>query len=481
MVLPKQQLLNAYNAVVSTTNTILPIEIIKVIVDESKTFLLGDGLERRVRIISNDITKQQSINDKLKRSQFHRVLNQAITEALIYEAYIDYSTPTFRCISFQNVSEVKYNPDNPYEIVYLRETRDVWNSAARSYDKVEVEHYLGLEEKELTNIDLLNPPEYSYFYKEGSNEPIVDKSKTTLPIARVALGLDGLEPVSLVERLIHLQLELNDVRARINEANKHHKPQMYSVGTSMPQIIGKSNRSKPEDITTQSGSASFQTSFETAQASIIHLPISNSAQNANITPKLGYVQPTDSTILERQRNIILYDIYTISGVLTMELQNARSASSSSSLSILYEPLLRKTNKRAEYLIPSLEQLLESLGISDYKIRFPNMMPRNIEAEKLELDKVKNKIISRKTFHIQTGLSVSQAELEIENLENERTLAVQFSGVITDSLDAPNSDQGNLVDNLNQENIIIPPNTTENSVNIDTDDKDTTSLNNEEEN
>lgn len=479
MVLNKQELLNAYNA--RANDRVLPLEIIKVIVDESKTFLLGDGLDRKIEFESNDTGKQRQTNLKIKESQLYRVLNQAITEALIFESYIDYSILPFRAISFNNVSEVQYDPDNPYKIVYLKEQREIWNPNSKSYDKIDVEHYLSIDEKELENIDLLSPPEYSYTYKEGSKEPVIDTSRNSLPIARIVMGLDGLEPVSLVERLIHCQFELNDVRARINEANKHHKPQLYSIGTSMPQVIGRTNRSKPEAIDTPSGATTFQTSFETAQASIIHLPVSSNARDASITPKLGYAQPVDSTILERQRNIILNDIYTISGVLVMELQNARSASSSSSLSILYEPLLRKTNKRAENLIPALDSLLEELGISDYKIHFPNMMPRNIEAEKLELDKVKNKVISRKTFLIQSGLSEEQAEKEMENLKAERILAVQFSGVITDSIDAPNEQEGNLISNLDSGQEISSPNTTENSVNIDTDDKDTTSLNNEEEN
>lgn len=444
----KAELYNAYRALVNEKK--LPHRVIKNIVDESKTFLLGDGFERKISILSNDASNQALINSKLEKCNFYRVLNQAVLDGFIYEGYIDYSEDILRSVSSEDVSQVYYDPSNPYSIVYLRETRKLFDPLTNSYKYLEVEHSLELTDEQLDLANLLEEQNYKYVCKVEGKEPIVF-DYDYIPITRIVLDLDNLETVSIVETLIHHQLEYNDLRARINESNKQHKPQMYSIGTSMPKIIGRTNRSKPQAIDTPSGATVFQTSYETAESSIIHLEISNNASDAGITPKLGYAQPVDSLILERQTERILQELYDNSGVPTvLELQNARSASSSSSLSVMYEPLLRRTRKRAENLIPAIKKILEKLKIDNYTIKLPNMMPKNIEAEQLELEKVKNKVISRRSFLLQSGMTVEQAEVELTNLENERTLAVQFSGVITDSQDAPNVNNNSIVDTLDGE-------------------------------
>lgn len=440
----KQDLYNAYRAEVGGHK--LPHAILKTIVDESKTFLLGDGFERRLKVQSNDPNNQAKINSRLEDIQFYRVLSQAILDGIIYEGYVDYFNIPLRAIRAEEVNEVYYDPSAPWVITYLRENREVYDSESNSYKYVQIEHTLELR---TDPEDILGPQEYKYIYKQEGKESVVT-DLNYIPIARIVLDLDGYKAQSMLEDLIHLQLEYNDVRARINESNKHHKPQMYSVGTSMPKVVGRSNKAKPSPIDTPSGSTIFQTSYDTAESSIIHLEISQNSRDAGIPPRIGYIQPQDSPILERQIERVLQELYTISGVpLFLELENARSASSSSSLSVLYEPLNRKTRKRAEYLIPSLNIMLERLNIKDYTIKLPNMMPKNIEAEKLELEKVKNKAISRRTFLLQQGLTVEQAEEEMDNLQKERILAVQFSGVLTDSQDAPNADNNAILDTLDK--------------------------------
>ena len=441
----KSELYSAYRAEV--TGKKLPHSVIKTIIDESKTFLLGDGFERKLGLVANDANNQSKLNDKLEEISFYRALSQSIQDALIYEGYIDYSQDTLRAIKAEDVTEVYYDPSQPWVITYLRENREVFDPRTNAYTYRDIEHYLEVPPNE--DIDLLGDLEYKYVYRVQGEEAVIT-DKTSLPIARIVLDLDGYEAAPFIQDLIHLQLEYNDVRARINEANKQHKPQMYSIGTSMPKIVGRSNKVKPQAIDTPQGAQVFQTSYESAEASIIHLEISQNSRDAGIPPRIGYVQPQDSPSLDRQIQRVLQELYTISGVpVFLELENARSASSSSSLSVLYEPLNRKTRKRAEYLIPSLKRMLTELKISDYTIKLPNMMPKNIEAEKLELEKVKNKAISRKTFLLQQGLTISQAEQEIENLQDERGLAVQFSGVITDSQDAPNTDNNAILDTLDE--------------------------------
>ncbi|MEH2126448.1 hypothetical protein [Nostoc sp.] len=196
-------------------------------------------------------------------------------------------------------------------------------------------------------------------------------------------------------------------------------------------------------------------------AVILHLPINNAAAEANITPKIGYLQPVDNPYLERQRLIVLQDIYSLTGVMVLELQNARSASSSSSLSVLYEPLQRSTLNRANYLISAISSIFAHLGIAiSYRIELPDVMPRNIEDKKLQVEAVKNKLISRKRYLIQVeGLTEEEALKELEQLDAEKGLNIQYSAALVDSLDAPNSTPDSLfsekaINNAGEKSAII---------------------------
>jgi hypothetical protein len=449
----KTDLYNAYRGIVNTK--LVSYQVIKGLVAESKTFLIGDGRERKIQIRSIDPSVQSSINKKLETSNFYSELDAALTDAFVYEGYIDYSnTKKLRALRGDDVTQVYYDPENKYNIVYLRENREVWDAGSNSYRQVEVEHYLEQPESN-SALDLLDLKDHKYIRKIDG---IVEETDLSyIPIVRLVTDLDGIDAVSFVEPLIVGQLEYNDIRSRIHEYNKSHRPQMYSIGSSMPKVIGRTNKAKPQPIDTPAGEAIYQTSYNEGEPSIIHLDISKHARDNGIQPRLGYAQPVDSNMLERQITTLDRDLYKMTGVPSvLELENARSASSSSSLAVLYEPLLRKTRKRAEYIISAINIIMDALRISDYEIVLPNMMPKNIEAEKLELEKVKNKVISRKSFLMQNGYSKDQAELEIQNLKDERILAVQFSGVITDSQDAPNTDNNAILDTLDEGTTIQTP-------------------------
>ncbi len=210
-------------------------------------------------------------------------------------------------------------------------------------------------------------------------------------------------------------------------------------------LLVDSNSSPLESIESATGSSAFQTAFTSDGASILHLPISNAAAELGITPRIGYLQPQDSPYLERQRLIILQDIYSLCGVMVLELQNARSASSSSSLSVLYEPLQRATLSRASYLLSALKTIFSELGIDiAFRVDLPDMMPENLEDKRLQIEAVKNKLISRKRYLIQVeGLTEAEADKELEQLDAEKGLNIQYSAALVDSKDAANADDGNI--------------------------------------
>jgi hypothetical protein len=127
--------------------------------------------------------------------------------------------------------------------------------------------------------------------------------------------------------------------------------------------------------------------------------------------------------------------------MVLELQNARSASSASSLSILYEPLRRATLSRASYLISALKNIFFELGFDiPFRVELPDMMPRDLQDKALLLEAVKSKLISRKRYLIQfEGLTESEAQKELEQLDSEKLLNMQYSAAFTDSQDVPNPD------------------------------------------
>ncbi|OYD95911.1 hypothetical protein CDG77_10170 [Nostoc sp. 'Peltigera membranacea cyanobiont' 213] len=441
----KQELSDAFEGINPTTSKELPIRLIQLVVEQLKSFLLGDGFEKRIKFLATNSDEQIQLDTKLSELKLYSLLNDLYLEVPLYgESFIDISNGTLRHIKALDVTEVKVDPTDPLKVVYLKEQREFYIASENNYKVIEVEHYLGVNTPESeSDLDLLNLPDYKYFVKVGNSEPI--EMGDRLPIIRVVDSLSGKESRSPVERLIHLQLEYNDIRSRINLNGKHCKPQIYTIGTSAPAIIGRTNGNRPDAIDSPTGSAEFQTAFTNDGASILHLPISAAAAESGITPKIGYLQPVDSSYLERQRLIILQDIYSLCGVMVLELQNARSASSSSSLAVLYEPLQRATLNRASYLIAAISTIFEQLGINiTYRVELPDVMPRNVEDKKLQIEAVKNKLISRKRYLIQVeGLSEEEAIKELEQLDSEKGLNIQFSAALVDSKDAPNADDGTL--------------------------------------
>ncbi|XZF60643.1 MAG: hypothetical protein ACSI46_16185 [Gloeotrichia echinulata DVL01] len=440
----KQELLDAYKGVNPADTRELPVKLIQLVVEQIKSFLLGDGYEKKIKFLAINPEQQEQLSSQLDQIQIYKLLNDLYTDVPIYgETYIEVLDGKLRHIRTIDVDDVKVDPLDPLKIVYLKENREIYDPISNKYNKVKVEHYLTLPTESQTTLDLFNLPDYKYFIKVGGNEPI--EMGDHIPIVRVVNGLDGRTAQSAIERLIHLQLEYNEVRSRINLNGKHHKPQVYTIGTSAPTFIGRSNASPLEGIQSSTGSSAFRTAFTNDGASILHLPISSAAADIGISPQIGYLQPVDSLYLERQRLIILQDIYSLSGVMVLELQNARSASSSSSLSVLYEPLQRATLTRANYLISVIKTIFLELGITiPFRVELPDMMPKNIEDKKLQIEAVKNKLISRKRYLVEVeGLTQDEALKELEQLDAEKGLNIQYSAALVDSKDAPNTDENTL--------------------------------------
>lgn len=440
----KQELLDAYKGINPANTRELPVKIIQLIVEQIKSFLLGDSYQKKIKLLAINPEQQANLNLQLEQIKLYSLLQDVYLDVPVYgETYIEVSEGKLRHIRTIDVDDIKVDPLDPLKVVYLKESREIYDAVNNKYVKVKVEHYLTLSVENQTTLDLFNLPDYKYFVKVGDAEPV--EMGDHIPIVRLVNSLDGRTAQSAIERLIHLQLEYNEVRSRINLNGRHHKPQVYTIGTSAPAIIGRTNSAQLESVDSPTGSAAFQTAFTNDGASILHLPISNAAAELGITPKIGYLQPVDSPYLERQRLIILQDIYSLTGVMILELQNARSASSSSSLSVLYEPLLKATLTRANYLISAIKSIFLEVGIDiPFRVELPDMMPRDLQDKKLQIEAVRHKLISRKRYLVEVeGLTEEEALKELEQLDAEKGLNIQYSAALTDSKDQPNIDEKTL--------------------------------------
>ncbi|MDB9372385.1 hypothetical protein [Nodularia sphaerocarpa] len=441
----KRELIDAYEGINPANSRELPIKLIQLVTEQIRDFLLGDGYQQKIKFLAINSEQQEILDSQLEQINLYRLLNDIYLEVpVVGESFIEVFEGKLRHIQALNVEEVKVDPNDPMKVVYLRETREFYDPTRNNYTDVKVEHYLKLV-NESTELNLFDLPQYRYFKKTGNAEAV--ELGDHIPIFRIVESLKGREAQSAIERIIHLQLEYNAVRSRIHTNGQHHKPQIFTIGTSAPAIIGRSNSSPLESIESATGSTAFQTAFTSDGASILHLPISNAAAELGITPKIGYLQPQDSPYLERQRLIILQDIYSLTGVMVLELQNARSASSASSLSILYEPLRRATLSRASYLISALKNIFFELGFDiPFRVQLPDMMPRDLQDKALLLEAVKSKLISRKRYLIQfEGLIEEEADKELEQLDSEKLLNMQYSAAFTDSQDVPNPDGKTIFD------------------------------------
>ncbi|WP_414530548.1 hypothetical protein [Nodularia chucula] len=442
----KKELIDAYEGINPANFKELPIKLIQLVTEQIRDFILGDGFQQKIKFLAINSEQQETLNLQLDQINLYRLLNDIYLEVpTTGESFIEVFEGQLRHIQALDIQEVKVDPNDPMKVVYLRENREVYDPIKNNYTDIKVEHYLTLV-NESTELKLFDLPEYRYFKKIGNSDPI--ELGDHIPIFRIVDSLKGREAQSAIERIIHLQLEYNEVRSRIHTNGKHHKPQIFTIGTSAPAIIGRSNSSPLESIESATGSSAFQTAFTDSSASILHLPISNAAAELGISPKIGYLQPQDSPYLERQRLIILQDIYNLTGVMILELQNARSASSASSLSILYEPLRRATLSRASYLISALKNIFSELGIDiPFRVELPDMMPRDLQDKALQIEAVKSKLISRKRYLIQfEGLTEEEAEKELKQLDSEKLLSMQYSAAITDNTDIANADGKSILEN-----------------------------------
>lgn len=430
----KNELKDAYNGVYNQKT--LAIKVVQSVVHQLKSFLLGDGT-RKIQIIASDSANQKVIDNAIAESSLLNVLEQAYDEVLVYgDAYVDYSQAQLRLISQDNIDEVVVDPDNPHRVVYLREKRQRYNTSTRSTEDYPIEYSLELPQFAVTGrLDLLDLPDYEYRLRVNGED--LEANGKEIPIIRLVNSLKGSDAESPIEPIIHCQLEYNEIRSRIHTLGKHMKPLMYSIGTSAPKVIGRSNKQKPAEVSSAEGQYLFQTSFSEEATAILHFPIGPEAMEMGVTPKIGYLQAQDTPYLERQRLIVLQDIYNLSGAVVLELQNARSASSSSSLAILYEPLVKFTAERAKYLIQGIQQLLVAYGVdrerTPYRIELPNMRPTDADERRAKAELVEKRIMSRHRFLTEVlGLSAAEADKEIDQLIKESVLNVQYSETRTDA-------------------------------------------------
>jgi hypothetical protein len=299
----KSELLDSYKGINPANQRELPIKLVQLVVEPIKAFLLGDCYQKRIKLLAINPEQQEQLNLQLEEIKLYSLLNDVYTDVPIFgEAYVEASEGKLRHIRTVDIDDIKVDPLDPLKVLYLKENRETYDPSTNTYKKVKVEHYLSLPTENQTTLDLFNLPEYKYFIKVGSNEPV--ERGDHIPIVRIVNSLDGRTAISAIEKLVHLQLEYSEVRSRINLNGRHHKPQVYTIGTSAPAIIGRSNATQLESVESPTGSAAFQTAFTSDAASILHLPISNSAAELGITPKIGYLQPVDSPYLERQRRAI---------------------------------------------------------------------------------------------------------------------------------------------------------------------------------
>lgn len=428
----KEELIAAYDGL-TPNNEVYPYRILSTVVDESRSFLLGDGYNRNLELIANDPNQQEAINTLIEEINLYRHLNSVYREAFITgQGFIStYDQKLPRVIKDINVNDVKFAADNPLQVVYMKEKRQVYDPIQNGFKDVEVEHRLvtdKLPEGENLLVDIV------YKYEFTIDNTVVTTSLNYIPIVRFVVELDDFDAKSPLDALIPYQKEFNDIRIRLHENNRHHKPLMVTIGTTAPEFLDRTDLVRPTD------GGILRAQHTNSNATVCHLPISKNAADAGITPQAFYVQPQDSTSLERQLKLVEQDVYNHSGVLLASLQDARAATSSGSLRILFERLRKLTANRTSYLTASLKLIFQYIGADlPFKIEVPNMLPVSDDLEKLEIDKVTSKIISRKTALTRSGMTEAQADREIEQMEKEKTLQVQYSASLQENTNLNNND------------------------------------------
>lgn len=439
MTFTREQLKAAYEGSYGN-NESLPYLVIQSCVEQMTTFLLGDsGEEKRIKFIANNPEQQQQLNEIINSTKLYNVLPEAITEMLIYGgAYIAQKDGVLRHIRQEDVSEVRVHPDNPLEIVYFKEKRKVYNPLENKNVEYEVEHSLQTDE-DVGELDLLNLPAggvvYSYRITQGDS--VQDLPQNYIPIYRVVNTLKGTEVVSAIDRIVFAQIEYNFARSDIYQNGQHMKPLLWGTGTSAPQTVSRLGGEYREGVLDESGIR-----FRNDPQTILFFPTETTLDGTSVAAEIKYAQAVDSTYLEREVRLINQDIYNACGCILFELQNARSASSSSSMSVLYEPLRRYTLQRARYLLLILKAILTPLlGDLGYRVTFPNMMPKNIDEERQLLESAKARKLSVHTYLMRTfGMTDEEADAEIERLRSEEDLNVFVNK--SDSLDVLNPNKAN---------------------------------------
>ncbi|OBQ14429.1 hypothetical protein [Anabaena sp. AL09] len=210
----KQELSDSYKGINPSGNRELPVKIIQLVVEQIKSFLLGDGYQKKIKFLAINPDQQEQLNSQLEEIKLYNLLNDLYIDVPIFgEAYIEVSDGKLRHIRTLDIDDIKVDPLDPLKVVYLKESREIYDAVNNKYIKVKVEHYLTLPTENQATVDLFNLPDYKYFVKVGDAEPV--EMGDHIPIVRIVNSLDGRTAQSAIDRLIHLQLEYCEVRSRI--------------------------------------------------------------------------------------------------------------------------------------------------------------------------------------------------------------------------------------------------------------------------
>ncbi|MEH2392736.1 MAG: hypothetical protein V7K21_14140 [Nostoc sp.] len=186
----KQELSDAYKGVNPATSNELPIRLIQLVVEQIKSFLLGDGFQKKIKFLATDSNQQAELDTKLSELKLYSLLNDLYLEVPLYgESFIDISGGTLRHIHSLDVKELKVDAIDPLKVVYLKEQREFYDAAENKYKTVDVVHYLAVNtsaEKE-SDLDYLDLPDYRYYLKVGNSEPV--EMGDSLPIIRLVNSL----------------------------------------------------------------------------------------------------------------------------------------------------------------------------------------------------------------------------------------------------------------------------------------------------
>ncbi|MHC5748861.1 MAG: hypothetical protein ACYTXT_44940, partial [Nostoc sp.] len=123
----KQELSDAFEGINPATSKELPIRLIQLVVEQLKSFLLGDGFEKKIKFLATNSDQQAELDGKLTELKLYSLLNDLYLDVPLYgESFIDISNGVLRHIKSLNVTDIKVDPADPLKVVYLKEQREFY-------------------------------------------------------------------------------------------------------------------------------------------------------------------------------------------------------------------------------------------------------------------------------------------------------------------------------------------------------------------